>query len=72
MSCPVSSPESGPRATPLGGGDEASAGADELEHLLAAGGDQQQGHVAQVLREVVEEGEHGIVGPVQVLDDEHR
>ena len=47
-------------------------GRTELEHFLAPGGEEQQRHVAQVLSEVIEEGEHRIVGPVQVLDDKHQ
>ena len=41
-----------------------------LEELRPGGGDHEQRDVVHVRREVVEEGEQGLVGPVQVLEDE--
>ena len=73
MSCPVSSPESTPSATLLGGGRQSRhrgrrARAPPGRPVARS---QERVRQPQVLREVVEESEHGTVGPVQVLDDEH-
>ena len=69
-SCPVSPPESGPSATCSAAETNAAPGpttrAPPGDRCRGAGGVH-----CQVLREVVEEAEHGSVGPVQVLDDEH-
>ena len=52
-------------------GDEAGARTGQLEHLRPGGRKDEQGDVGAALRQVVHEGEHRLVGPVQVFDDEH-
>ena len=55
----------------IGRSDEAGARSFSIEHLPTRSGHEQERRAAQHLRQVVEEREHRLVSPVQVLDDQH-
>ena len=52
--------------------NEARAGTGELEHLGSGAGQDEERGGSRASGQVVHEGQHRLVGPVQVLDDEHR
>ena len=71
-SCAVSSPESGPSAMCAAAATKPAPGPATSVTSGRAVASTSSGTPRGALRQVVHEGEHRLVGPVQVLDDEHR